>query len=146
MPKHRVTQSALLAAKKKKGRGESNYSVAPSHTNGKLASPIHQPEGASCLIGHAPLKQRPTRSAERRPITSPHGAAIHRVLLVKHLYISLNHGTRNVAFRREPCEERFHPSAELQMSGLKAVRTNEQWQKCIQFYDVKLAKPSVKQS
>lgn len=70
---------------------------------------IYQLDGASCLIGHTPPKQKPAKSAERRPITSPRSTGIPRVSLVKHPHISLNRQTHNVSVRRKPCEKRFNP-------------------------------------
>lgn len=106
MPKRGVTQTALHALKNTQF---SKYPATPVPL--KLQCPrrycIHHFDGAPCLIACTPLKQKPAKSAERGPITSPHSAIIPRVSLVEHPRISLNQNTRNVTVRRKPCEKDF---------------------------------------
>lgn len=109
MPKHGVTQTALHALKKPHLKISCNCRPAQTAQCPRRYC-IHQLDGASCLIGHTLPKQKPARSAERRPITSRQSAVIPRVSLVKHPHIGLNQNTRNVTVGRKPCEKRFTPT------------------------------------
>lgn len=69
--------SPASSKKKKKGRGESNYSVAPSHTNGKLASLSQHTSTWRCFMFDWP---RPTEAKAHKicRATSNHVAARRR--------------------------------------------------------------------